>query len=162
MFVGSEQTGFIYPGAHAGALDWLLPVQPVSLYCSQDWNKKQSEFGGKGTSAAIDSRKQPNYVYGLNVSGEELTMRVDNKDVGSKDVGGKAVPKMSMVLVGENCGTYPWRLVTAFIMAAMTGTMLWETLSLSETSAQACGPSTIKSISTDVVDGVSPWNFDKP
>ena len=219
--VGSEQTISMYPGA-----EWMTRVLP-SDYCDYNrslpcnamraglYNKEQSELGGSGSSALIQWEPEANYMYGLSVSGEGLTMWVDDMDLG-----GETVSNVSMALIGENFAVYPDASQVPLsvgclgvgapdninqtfsnsygpaVNASLIPGYLWSQGTITSNSFgmhigsaanariegslyfggydrnrivgdiitgkdSSHGPVTLKDISIDVVDGVSPWQFDK-
>ena len=219
--VGSAQTIYMYPGA-----EWMTRVLP-SDYCNYNrslpcnaikaglYNKEQSELGGSGSSALIQWQPGADYMYGLDVGGEGLTMWVDDMDVG-----GETISNVSMALLGENFAVYPdasqiplsvgclgigapenvnQTFSNSFgpaVNASLIPGYLWEQGTTASNSFgmhigsaanaptegslyfggydrnrivgdvitgedSAHGPVTLIDISIDVVDGVSPWKFDK-
>lgn len=106
--VGGSQTISMYPGS-----EWTSVIL-TSDYCTYNrtisceatkaglYNKEQSELGGSGSSALIAWQPGKDFMSGVNVAGEDLTMWVDNMEVG-----GQTVSNVSMALLGENFAEYP-------------------------------------------------------
>ncbi len=108
--VGSEQTISMFPGG-----EWTSSIL-TSEYCTYNksiscdaaraglYNKQQSELGGSGSDALIQWQPGKNFMSGLDVTGDDLTMWVDDMDIG-----GQTVENVSMALLGENFAQYPGR-----------------------------------------------------